>query len=119
MLVLSAGGFRVVNRKRSPPAGRTGIHFQGDIMQTQTCGHQSTFGDKNQNCEACFAHLNRYVIYTGPTLVASAAERLRAAGFLIVTLGTQHLYVAKWDGTPEEILAALPTWRRSDVTSLG
>jgi hypothetical protein len=87
--------------------------------QTETCSHLTTFGDRGQHCEACGAYLERFVIYTGPTLVASAADRLRAAGFQILTLGTQHVYVAKFSATQQEVLAALPTWRRNDVTSLG
>jgi hypothetical protein len=87
-------------------------------MKTQSCGHHSTFGTHGQHCESCFAFFHRYVVYCGPTLVASTAQRLRDAGFTVSVEGTEHVYFGGFDRTPQDVLDALPTWKLTDVNQL-
>ena len=37
--------------------------------------------------------MNHYKVYTGPTVVAYAASRLRSAGLTVTLEGTQDVYV--------------------------
>lgn len=64
--------------------------------------------------------MNRYRVYTGPTLVLPIAERLRACDTLHVTLeGTAHVYV-----TAEDAHCTLATlgrgrgWNLRDIQEL-
>lgn len=78
------------------------------------CGHFRLFGTTS-TCEGCGVSLNRFKVYTGPTLVGNVAHRLRQAGFDVLIEGTEHVYVAKFDATQADVLQVLPTWRFNDV----
>jgi hypothetical protein len=62
--------------------------------------------------------MNKYRVYTGPTLVKSAANRLRGAGLVVTVEGTEHVHVLALDVS--QVLQALPRggWSYRDVQLL-
>ena len=63
--------------------------------------------------------MNKYRLWTGPTLVNQAAEWLEQAGLTVTVRGTESVYVLA--NNQDQVLNALPkgsgwTWR--DVTKL-
>lgn len=63
--------------------------------------------------------LRRYRIYTGPTIVQETAMRLDAAGFHVVTVGTEHVYI-ETTRDKEQVLKVLGlTWIWNDVLEIG
>ena len=62
------------------------------------------------------AAMNKFMVYTGPTLVKTAADRLRAAGMHVTLEGTCNVYVNA--NSAAQVLAALPSWTWRDVHPL-
>jgi hypothetical protein len=61
--------------------------------------------------------MNRYRIYTGPTIVKQVAEKLRALNIDVFLEGTEHVYVST-SLAIHELLKMLPTWRGADFRAL-
>lgn len=61
--------------------------------------------------------MNKYRLYTGPTVVKTAAEALRAAGLEVVVEGTEHVYVLapSNDAVLKAVNTCGPGWNWRDV----
>ena len=60
----------------------------------------------------------RFSVYTGPTIVAACAEKLRAAGVTVYCEGTEHVYV-ETPLTADQVAAVLgSTWSWRDVRAI-
>lgn len=62
--------------------------------------------------------MNRWKLYTGPTLVNYVANRLRTHGVNVTVEGTEHVYLLT-DLDRYQLLNLLPTWQPRDLQLLG